>query len=69
MVFIETLTSYFGQYGEVVDSVVMKNPQTGKSRGFGFVTYKDPNCAETVLSTGPHIVDGRKVKNVYCTLW
>ncbi|KAK3602505.1 hypothetical protein CHS0354_029314 [Potamilus streckersoni] len=57
---VESLQNYFCQYGEVVDCVVMKNPQTGKSRGFGFVTYKDPSCVETVLAVKCHIIDGRQ---------
>ena len=57
----DTLLSYFSQYGEVIDCVVMKNQQTGKSRGFGFVTYRDVSCVEAVLSVPSHIVDGRQV--------
>ena len=59
--FSESLLGYFAQFGEIVDCVVMKNPETGKSRGFGFVTYKDPSCVETILSVTAHIVDGRQV--------
>lgn len=58
--YIDSLLTYFSQFGEVCDCVVMKNPQTGKSRGFGFVTFKDPNCVDTVLST-QHTIDSRQV--------
>lgn len=37
----EGLQSYFCRFGEIVDCVVMSNDQ-GRSRGFGFVTFKDP---------------------------
>ena len=57
-----SMLQYFAQYGEVVDCVVMKNQQTGKSRGFGFVTFKDPACLDLVLSSGPHTLDGRQVR-------
>jgi len=40
----------------------MKNQTTGKSRGFGFVTFRDPQCVETVLLSGPHVLDGRQVR-------
>jgi RNA-binding protein Musashi len=56
------MLKYFSRYGEVIDCVVMKNPATGKSRGFGFVTFKDPSCVETVLANGPHVLDGRQVR-------
>ena len=32
---------FFEQFGEIVDSVVMFDRETQRSRGFGFVTYKD----------------------------
>ncbi|KAK2181235.1 hypothetical protein NP493_405g03022 [Ridgeia piscesae] len=60
------MLQYFAQYGEVVDCVVMKNQQTGKSRGFGFVTFKDPTCVDLVLSSGPHILDGRQIDPKAC---
>lgn len=45
----------------MVDCVVMKNPQTGKSRGFGFVTFKDPSVLEVVLPE-KHKIDNRMVR-------
>jgi len=57
-----SMLKYFSRYGEVIDCVVMKNPATGKSRGFGFVTFKDPACVDTVLSSGPHVLDDRQVR-------
>ena len=39
----ETLLRYFTRFGEVIDCVVMKNAETGRSRGFGFVTFADPS--------------------------
>ena len=56
-----SMLKYFSRYGEVIDCVVMKNQTTGKSRGFGFVKFRDPNCVDVVLSSGPHMLDGRQV--------
>ena len=33
------LREHFGQFGEVTDAVVLKDRETGRSRGFGFVTF------------------------------
>jgi RNA-binding protein Musashi len=34
----DNLQRYFQRYGEVTDCCVMKNNETGRSRGFGFVS-------------------------------
>jgi len=53
----ETLDSYFGQFG-AADSYIMRDGASGRSRGFGFVNFKDPSVLEMVLSQA-HVVDGR----------
>lgn len=37
----------------------MKNNESGRSRGFGFVTFADPGNVNHVLQSGPHTLDGR----------
>lgn len=59
----ESLQRYFNRYGEVIDCVVMKNSESGRSRGFGFVTFADPNNVNVVLQNGPHVLDGRTVSD------
>ena len=63
LLLLESLHAYFSRYGEVVDCVVMHNPQTGRSRGFGFVTFEDPMNVDAVLNSGPHTLDGRTVSH------
>ncbi|GFO35769.1 heterogeneous nuclear ribonucleoprotein 27c [Plakobranchus ocellatus] len=64
----DTLQNYFATYGEVTDCVVMKNPQTGKSRGFGFVTFRDASVVDVVLAGHRHTIDGRNVDCKACTI-
>jgi RNA recognition motif-containing protein len=40
---------YFEQFGKVVDSVVMYDRVTNRSRGFGFVTFEDSSVALSVI--------------------
>lgn len=46
---IENLREYFSQFGEVYDCNVMRDGATGRSRGFGFLTFKDPKTVNTVM--------------------
>jgi len=39
----------------------MRDRGTGRPRGFGFVTYKDPDVADRVVKD-THMVDGRQVR-------
>lgn len=42
------LEQYFGQFGTLIDSIVMKT-RDGKPRGFGFVKYESSSSASEVL--------------------
>ncbi|XP_017046419.1 ribonucleoprotein RB97D [Drosophila ficusphila] len=58
----ETLRSFFQQFGTVADAVVMRDPVTSHSRGFGFVTYVEPGSVENVQRARPHNVDNKAVE-------
>ena len=42
----DELRRHFEQYGAVVDARVIRDRETGRSRGFGFVTYEHSDDAE-----------------------
>jgi hypothetical protein len=44
--------NFFEQFGAVMDSVVMFDRETQRSRGFGFVTFEDPEVSRRMLSMG-----------------
>lgn len=46
----QTLQQYFGQFGNIVDCIVMMDRETGKTRGFGFVTYDTPDPLDTIMA-------------------
>lgn len=60
----ENLRDYFGQYGEVTQTVIMRDKTTGRPRGFGFVVFSDPSVLDTVLND-KHTIDGRMVLPLY----
>ncbi|PHU04068.1 40S ribosomal protein S8 [Capsicum chinense] len=57
----DRLKEYFGSYGEVVEAVIMRDRNTGRARGFGFVVFADPAVAERVVKE-KHMIDGRTVE-------
>ncbi|KAK6201111.1 nuclear polyadenylated RNA-binding protein 4 [Scheffersomyces amazonensis] len=56
----EGLVEYFSKYGEVIDYTIMKDSNTGRSRGFGFLTFKEPSSVDEVIKTD-HILDGKLI--------
>ena len=56
----ESLRAYFEQFGEITECTVMRENQTGRSRGFGFLTFKDPKCVNAVM-VKEHVLDGKIV--------
>jgi len=57
----ESLKAYFEQFGEIVDVVVMKDPKTKRSRGFGFVAFSRAYMVDEAQKQRPHKIDGRSV--------
>ncbi len=59
----EGLASAFAEFGAVVDARVIYDRETGRSRGFGFVTYADPDAAnEAVDQMNGADLDGRSIR-------
>ena len=58
----QKLEGHFSQWGELTDFVVMKFPDTRRSRGFGFITYSEDSMVEDCMAAGPHTLDGKTVE-------
>ncbi|KAJ5972430.1 Nucleotide-binding alpha-beta plait [Penicillium vulpinum] len=54
----ESLRDYFSQFGEVQECTVMRDSATGRSRGFGFLTFRDAKTVNTVM-VKEHYLDGK----------
>ncbi|KAL2874348.1 hypothetical protein SGCOL_010519 [Colletotrichum sp. CLE4] len=54
----QSLREYFSQFGEVVECTVMRDSSTGRSRGFGFLTFKDAKTVNIVM-VKEHFLDGK----------
>jgi len=59
----EALRSKFEEFGQVEDAVVIRDRETGRSRGFGFVTYTGPDHAdEAIRNLNETEFHGRTIK-------
>ncbi|KAL6880079.1 hypothetical protein ACP4OV_011644 [Aristida adscensionis] len=57
-----TLERTFNQYGKVIEAQVVVERDTGRSRGFGFVTFSEPRAVDAAIR-GMHNgeLDGRNI--------
>lgn len=59
----EELTEAFAAIGEVMEAKVLTDRETGRSRGFGFVTFKDENdAARAIEQLDGTTLDGRTIR-------
>ncbi|PVG02943.1 hypothetical protein CPB86DRAFT_664927, partial [Serendipita vermifera] len=59
----DTLREAFSAFGQVLDSIVMRDRETGRSRGFGFVTYSSQlEASKAIEELNERQLDGRTIK-------
>ena len=51
---------YFSKFGKVVEHQIMKDRSTGRSRGFGFITFESEQDARKIISRGRMLELGGK---------
>ncbi|XP_073471099.1 RNA-binding protein Musashi homolog 2 isoform X5 [Aquarana catesbeiana] len=57
----DSLRDYFSKFGEIRECMVMRDPTTKRSRGFGFVTFADPASVDKVLAQPHHELDSKTI--------
>ena len=59
----DSLRAAFERFGDVTEAKVISDRDTGRSRGFGFVTFSDANAAgEAIAQMDGKELDGRSIK-------
>ncbi|XP_059457825.1 uncharacterized protein LOC132187507 isoform X1 [Corylus avellana] len=56
----DTMRRYFEQFGDILEAVVITDKNTGRSKGYGFVTFKDPEAAMRACQNPSPVIDGRR---------
>ncbi|KAJ1396025.1 RNA-binding domain superfamily [Sesbania bispinosa] len=63
----ETLRAAFEEHGEIEEGAVIYDKATGKSRGYGFITFKNMESTQHALRAPSKLIDGRlAVCNLAC---
>ncbi|BFG40434.1 hypothetical protein CerSpe_267080 [Prunus speciosa] len=56
----ETMKKYFEQFGEILEAVVITDKATGRSKGYGFVTFRESEAAMRACVDAAPVIDGRR---------
>jgi len=56
------IESYFQKYGTIKDVKVITDRDTGRSKGFAFVTFESPDSAQNALEADGKDLNGRNLK-------
>ncbi|KAI1891720.1 hypothetical protein AGOR_G00146670 [Albula goreensis] len=59
----QSLEDVFSKYGQITEVVVIKDRESQKSRGFGFITFENPDDAkDAMLAMNGKSLDGRQIR-------
>ncbi|KAI0744713.1 hypothetical protein C8Q76DRAFT_606847 [Earliella scabrosa] len=58
----DSMRAFFSQYGKVVDCTVMVDRESGRSKGFGFVTFEDASNTDQLVGQANLILDDKQVR-------
>ncbi len=57
----KVLLSAFEKYGQIINIRIVRDHQTGKSKGFGFITFALPESAQKSVEMDGQVLEGRVV--------
>lgn len=64
----EALSEAFSSFGDVDDAIIITDRDTGRSKGFGFVTFADSEAASTAMrSMDGQSLNGRNISVGFAT--
>ncbi|KAK8979335.1 hypothetical protein V6N11_000483 [Hibiscus sabdariffa] len=56
----EAMERHFEKYGEILEAVIISDKLTGRSKGYGFVTFKDAEAAKKACEDPNPIINDRR---------
>ena len=58
----EELEELFSQYGEIKEIILIKDRETGRPKGFGFITFETEEAMQAALEKNGEDVKGRNIR-------
>ena len=58
----DALESFFSQYGQISETKLITDRDTGRSKGFAFLTFDNQQDAEASLEANDTELEGRKMR-------
>ncbi|TVU28243.1 hypothetical protein EJB05_19753 [Eragrostis curvula] len=56
----EKLRRFYERFGDILEAVVITDRHSGRSKGYGFVTFRDPESARKACEDPTPVIDGRR---------
>ncbi|KAI3980494.1 hypothetical protein MKX01_008911 [Papaver californicum] len=56
----EALRDHFEKYGDILEAVIICDKLTSRSKGYGFVTFKEPESAKNACEEATPMINGRR---------
>ncbi|KAL6635008.1 hypothetical protein ACP70R_027679 [Stipagrostis hirtigluma subsp. patula] len=56
----ERLRRFYERFGDILEAVVITDRHSGRSKGYGFVTFRDPESARKACEDPTPVIDGRR---------
>ena len=58
----EDLNDFFQQYGQIAETKLIRDHETGRSKGFAFITFASQDAAQSAIAANGKDLDGRPLK-------
>ncbi|KAL5212246.1 hypothetical protein ABZP36_023093 [Zizania latifolia] len=56
----ERLRRFYERFGDILEAVVITDRHSGRSKGYGFVTFRDPESARKACEDPTPVIDSRR---------
>nr|CAD1841951.1 unnamed protein product [Ananas comosus var. bracteatus] len=56
----EALRDHFHHFGDILEAVIISDKLTGRSKGYGFVTFKEAEAAKKACEDASPVINGRR---------